>query len=107
MERIFADDWTLRPCSIRLHNFQFRDTDYVKGQLGRKLGVYGPKHFCNPSAQGVHWQNIPPANGREFIADDVVYHYNRMYGLGGGFTNPSPYSCHRSKFSKPDIGNCH
>jgi len=42
--------------------------------------------------QGIHWQNIPPANGREFTADDVVYHYGREYGLGAGFTKPSPYN---------------
>ena len=41
--------------------------------------------------KGIHWQNITPADGREFIADDVVFHYNRMYALGGGFYNPSPY----------------
>jgi len=30
-------------------------------------------------------------NGREFTADDVVYHYHRLYGLGSGFTKPAPY----------------
>lgn len=28
--------------------------------------------------QGVKWQNIPPVNGREFTADDVVYHWTRI-----------------------------
>ena len=32
-----------------------------------------------------------PANGREFTSDDVLFHYNRMYGLGGGFTKGSPF----------------
>ena len=41
--------------------------------------------------QGVHWQNIAPANGREFTADDIVYHFNRMLGIGGGFTTMDPY----------------
>lgn len=27
--------------------------------------------------QGVMWQNIPPVNGRELVADDVVFTYNR------------------------------
>ena len=38
----------------------------------------------------MHWQNIPPVNGREFTADDVEYHYHRMYGLGHGFTKRVP-----------------
>jgi peptide/nickel transport system substrate-binding protein len=41
--------------------------------------------------QGVHWQNIPPLNGREFVAADVVYHYDRLWGMGDGFTTPSPF----------------
>ncbi|MBI4311431.1 MAG: ABC transporter substrate-binding protein [Chloroflexi bacterium] len=28
--------------------------------------------------QGVKWQNVPPVNGREFTADDVVYNINRF-----------------------------
>ena len=30
--------------------------------------------------KGVRWQNLPPVNGREFIADDVVYNLNRIAG---------------------------
>jgi peptide/nickel transport system substrate-binding protein len=39
--------------------------------------------------KGIHWQNIPPAKGREFTADDVVFHYQRMCGMGD-FGKPSP-----------------
>ena len=48
--------------------------------------------------QGIRWQAIPPANGREFTADDVAYHYHRLYGLGSGFTQPSPYHASVSAF---------
>jgi ABC-type transport system substrate-binding protein len=41
--------------------------------------------------QDIYWQNIAPANGRQFVAADVVYHYDRMLGLGDGFTKPSTY----------------
>ena len=39
--------------------------------------------------KGIHWQDKPPVNGREFTADDVVYHYHRLYGLDSDLT-PSP-----------------
>ena len=39
--------------------------------------------------RGIYWQDIPPVNGREFTADDVAYHYHRVYGLGSGFTKPA------------------
>ena len=34
---------------------------------------------------------IPPVNGREFTADDIAYHFHRLYGLGSGFTKPAPF----------------
>ena len=35
--------------------------------------------------KGVHWQNLPPVNGREFVADDVVFSFKRL------FTTPESY----------------
>ncbi len=32
--------------------------------------------------QGVTWQDIPPLNGRELVADDVVFSYNRYMAEG-------------------------
>ena len=32
--------------------------------------------------QGVRWHDIPPVNGREFVADDVVYTLQRNWGAG-------------------------
>ena len=49
-----------------------------------------PYTFVVHVRKGVHWQNLPPANGREFVADDIVFHFHRMYGLGSGYTKPSP-----------------
>jgi peptide/nickel transport system substrate-binding protein len=39
---------------------------------------------------GVHWQNIPPLNGRELVASDVVYSYNRL--RTPGWPNASLFS---------------
>ena len=39
--------------------------------------------------QGIPWQNKAPMNGRELVADDVVFNYHRVTGLGSGFTEPS------------------
>ena len=40
--------------------------------------------------EGVHWHDKEPMNGREFTADDVVFNFHRMLGVGSGFTEPSP-----------------
>lgn len=41
--------------------------------------------------QGVHWWNKSPVNGRELTADDVAYSFNRILGLGSGFTERSTF----------------
>ena len=38
--------------------------------------------------QGIKWQNLPPANGRDFVASDVVANYQRLFGLGSGTGSP-------------------
>ncbi len=39
--------------------------------------------------KGIHWQNKPPVNGREFDADDVVFSWDQMQNLpGAGYYKP-------------------
>ena len=60
-------------------------------RLARESREYtGSDTYVAHLRRGIHWQDIPPANGREFTAEDVVFHYQRMLGLGGGFTKPGP-----------------
>ena len=42
--------------------------------------------------KGVYWHDKPPMNGRELVADDIVFSFHRMTGTGSGFTEPSPYA---------------
>jgi len=90
MERLFADDWALDP---KVFNYptNFRPSDFVKGQLAESSEFSDPNTYVVHLHQGIHWQNIPPVNGREFTADDVVFHFDRLFGLGDGFTKPAPY----------------
>ena len=48
----------------------------------------------------MHWQDVPPANGREFVADDVAFHFHRLYGLGGGYSEPSPALANMASFKQ-------
>ena len=41
---------------------------------------------------GVHYWDRAPMNGREFNADDVVYNFHRLLGIGSGFSKPTPYT---------------
>jgi len=90
MERLHADDWTVDPAVFN-YTIIWRLSDYVKGQLAGSWEFTDPTTYVLHIRKGVMWQNIAPANGREFTSDDVLFHYDRMYGLGGGFTKGSPF----------------
>ena len=85
LETMQAGDWTLDPAV-----FDFKTVApyrYLRGQLAESWEFTAPQTLVFHLRKGIRWQNIPPVNGREFIADDVVYHFHRLYGLGSGFTN--------------------
>jgi peptide/nickel transport system substrate-binding protein len=91
MERLISDDWTVDPAEWE-YKMAWHPAKYMKGQLAESWEFPNPGTHVVHLRKGIRWQNIPPANGREFVADDVVFHYNRLCGLGGGFTKPSPFS---------------
>ena len=85
METLATDDWTLDPVVFD-YKAHWRPSQYVKGYLAESWDFTDPSTYVTHLRKGVRWQNIAPANGREFNSDDVVFHFNRMFGLGGGFT---------------------
>ena len=97
MEKIHCDDWTLDP-AVFDYRIGFRPNNFVKGNVAATWEITDPGTYVIHLRPGIHWQDIYPANGREFIADDVVFHYDRMYGLGGGFTKPSTFASSASIF---------
>jgi len=82
-ETLFAYDWTTSPA---VFNYQpiFTPATYAVGQLAQSWTMPDQNTFIVTLHQGITWQNIAPANGREFVASDVVYKFDRRYGLGSG-----------------------
>ena len=89
IEKLFVDDWTLNP-EIYDYVKNQRPNQYVKGHLAESWEFTDPSTFVVHLRKGIRWQNIPPANGRELISEDVAFHFHRMYGLGSGYSSPSP-----------------
>ncbi len=89
MEKLFVDDWTIDP-AVYDYRMVERPKTSVKGHLAETWEFKDPTTFVVHLRKGIRWQDIPPANGREFIADDVAFHFHRMYGLGSDYTKPSP-----------------
>jgi peptide/nickel transport system substrate-binding protein len=90
LERLVADDWTVNPEEWD-YQIAWHPAKYQKGNLAESYEFPDPTTHIVHLRKGVHWQNIPPAKGREFTSDDVLFHYHRIYGLGGGFLQASPY----------------
>ena len=59
---------------------------YAIGWMMSSYSMPNPYTVICTLRQNVYWQNIAPAYGRQFISADVVAHYNRLLGLGMGFT---------------------
>ena len=87
LEGLFGDDWALNP-SIFDFSTGFRPTDDVTGLLASAWSFPSPGTLIVQLRQNVYWQNIAPVNGRQFTSADVVYNYDRDFGLGDGFTTP-------------------
>jgi len=88
MERLHAVDWTRNPAVIDRRKSAL--PTHGKGHLAESWEFTDPYTYVVHLHQGIHWQDLPPANGREFTADDVAFHFHRLYGLGSGYTQPSP-----------------
>jgi peptide/nickel transport system substrate-binding protein len=91
LETLFIPDWTLNP-AVFDYKLTILDSKYVKGRIAESWEFTDQSTFVVHIRHGIHWQNIAPMNGRELVADDVVYHYGRLYGVGDGFTKASPYA---------------
>jgi peptide/nickel transport system substrate-binding protein len=89
METLVSDDWTVDPAVFNYKD-HWRPSQYVKGYLADSWEFTDPGTYVAHLRRGIHWQDILPANGREFVADDVVFHFNRMFCLGEFVTNGHP-----------------
>ena len=89
LESLFADDWTVNPTEFS-YQITYRPSQYAKGQLAASWEFSDQNTFVVHLRQNIYWQNISPVNGRQFTADDVVYDYQRLYGLGSSMKG-SPF----------------
>ena len=98
LEKLTAEDWTFNPAV-----FDYKivtPSQYLKGHLAESWEFTDPDTIVFHLRKGIHWQDIPPVNGREFTADDVAFHFHRLYGLGSGFTKPAPFHANITMFKE-------
>jgi peptide/nickel transport system substrate-binding protein len=91
MEQLAMGDWKLDR-KIWPFNQKYIPTEYLQGLLAESWEQPDLQTVIFHIRKGVRWQNKPPANGREFTAYDIEYHFHRLLGLGSGYTKRSPYA---------------
>lgn len=89
LEMFYNPDWTLNP-AIFDYKLTVLDPDYWQPFLATSWSFSSPTTFVVNLRHDIYWQNISPMNGRQFVASDVVFHYDRLYGLGDGYTTRDP-----------------
>ena len=90
-ERLGIGAWAGdRETCLRFVNVWFPPIEcMVAGMLAESWEQPDPETIVFHLRQGVRWHDIPPVNGREFVADDVVYTLRRHYGAGAGEGSPA------------------
>jgi peptide/nickel transport system substrate-binding protein len=79
--QLFEADWTLNPDIYHTVN-TFVPEKYAVGFAAESWEMTDSRTFTFRLHQGIHWQNKAPVNGREFVAADVAFHFNRSMGPG-------------------------
>jgi peptide/nickel transport system substrate-binding protein len=90
LQELVTRDWTTNPA-----NWEFKlnisPDQYKKGQLAENWEMPDAQTIIFHIRKGIMWQNKPPLNGREFVATDVVYDFERLIGIGVFTGKGSPY----------------
>lgn len=91
-ENIATGDWV----NVPMDTWDFRQiyypASYAMGLLVESWETEDLQTLTFHVRKGVHFHNKPPTNGREMTAEDVKLTWDRLLGVGSGYTTPSPYA---------------
>jgi peptide/nickel transport system substrate-binding protein len=87
LDNLTGDDWTENPTTYA-YQVDWRPPQYVTGRMAQTYEFTSPSTWVVHLRHGMHWQNLPPVNGREVVGSDIVANYVRLFGLGQGTGSP-------------------
>lgn len=90
LQELITRDWTTDPADWAFIT-NIAPKQYMKGQLAENWEMPDNATVIFHIRQGIHWQDKYPVNGREFVAGDIVYDFERKIGLGEFEGKGSPY----------------
>lgn len=87
-EPLFTMDWS-RSDTGEVFTSEYLTMEWMDGQIAESYtfedGILNVK-----IREDVYFQNKEPYNGRQCVAEDVKWSYDRVLGIGSGFTEPYP-----------------
>ncbi len=90
-EALWYPDWTLNP-DTGVFRHMWISPDYWVGNIAESWEFTDPQTMVVNLSQDVYWQDKAPVNGRQFVADDVVWHFDRIKGWGDfAADGPDPF----------------
>ena len=89
MDSLFGSNSTANP-SVQNYQLSYYDENYVTGDLA-SVGNYVPRRPDNSYSSWGLLAKPTAVNGRQLNSGDVLFHMNRMAGLGSGYTAPNSY----------------
>ncbi len=83
-EKLLSGNWALGPSGTGDASFLFPGypgAEVMEGRIAESWELKEPGTLVFHIRKGIHWDNVPPANGRELTAEDVVFSINRDYKI--------------------------
>ncbi len=93
-ERLTIGDWGKGPGGTKEFPFNswYYPMNVAKGLLAESWSFSEDGlRLIVKLRQGVRFHDKPPVNGREMVATDVKFSFDRRFGTGSGFTEMSPH----------------
>ena len=95
VERLGIMDWAIDRDVSSLRS-TYLPSALFRPHLAESWDTPDPLTIIFNIRKGVNWQDKAPMNGREFTADDVVFNFHRLLGLGDfAEAGPSPFTYQR------------
>jgi peptide/nickel transport system substrate-binding protein len=89
LDNLTGDIWAENPADYA-YQVDWRPNQFVTGRMAADYEFTDTHTWVVHLRQDIYWQSTPPASGRQLVASDVVYNYQRLFGLGSGMPG-SPY----------------
>lgn len=77
-EPLVNGDWYNREFTNYTSTNDCREPAAWKGNLAESWDMPAPDTLVYKLRKGIHWQDKEPVNGREFVAEDVKWHFERI-----------------------------